>query len=43
MRKVKTDNSDLIEYVNTVKELKIILRLRNTEMNIVDYAPMVFL
>ncbi|ECV5806366.1 DUF4756 family protein, partial [Salmonella enterica] len=22
MRKVKTDNSDLIEYVNTVKELK---------------------
>ncbi len=22
MRKVKTDNSDLIEYVNTIKELK---------------------
>ncbi|HAR9173598.1 TPA: DUF4756 family protein, partial [Salmonella enterica] len=22
MRKVKTDNSDLIEYINTVKELK---------------------
>lgn len=42
MRKVKTDNSDLIQYLDTVKELKIIFRQKNTEMNIVNYALIIF-
>ncbi len=36
MRKVKLDNDDLIQYLNTIKALKNIQRCLNTEMNIAD-------
>lgn len=42
MRKVKTDNSDLIEYVNTVKELKNHIPIEEYEMNIVNCVLMIF-
>lgn len=36
MRKVKFDNDDLIQHLNTIKALKNIQRYLNTEMNIAD-------
>lgn len=44
MRKVKTDNNDLIQYLETVKELKkITFLLKNTKKNIANFVLKVFL